>query len=41
MMLASRIFLPAPMGLPVWMRRMKPGMSIDVGQDVTQGASKQ
>jgi hypothetical protein len=39
MMFASRILSAAPLALPVWMPRMKPGMSIPVGQASTQGAS--
>jgi hypothetical protein len=38
-MLASRIVLPAPPALPVEICRMKSGMSMPVGQAVTQGAS--
>jgi hypothetical protein len=41
MMLLSRIVLAEPRVLPVLICRMKPGMSMDVGQALMQGASWQ
>jgi hypothetical protein len=38
-MLESRIVLPAPLGLPAWIWRMKSGMSMCVGQACAHGAS--
>jgi len=39
MMFCVRMSFAAPLGSPVAILRMKLGMSIEVGQDVTQGAS--